>query len=211
MDRGIAIGQAAPDVSARQQALVLCVLGRIHGFAGVVARRLGVLPAFHLFFQPGIGHLALQDTRAGHQDGIILLFAQGIGLCGLGVGVLQIAAIEVEQAAVFQHAADAVMMVVMAVDLLRLLQVSEGAAAKLVIFIAMANRPAFIILFLGLALAPALGLGVHLLADLQRDQPLHVSHVNQRAGQVAMLRITLAQVLNGPRKKLQRLAVSGLA
>src|SRR5260370_4299131 len=178
MDGGIAGSQAAPDVGPRQQMMVLRVLGRLYGIARVVPRRLGVLPSLHLFLQAGVRHQALQKPGALHQDGIGCLFAQGVSLGSLSVGIFQVAAIEVEQAAIFQHAADTMMMVVMAVDLLRLLQVGECAAAVPLVLAAITMIiacPSAFIFFLNLvprlALAAALGLPIHLPAALQPASP----------------------------------------
>src|SRR5260370_39001875 len=181
MDGGIAGSQAAPDVGPRQQMMVLRVLGRLYGIARVVTRRLGVLPSLHLFLQAGVRHQALQKPGACHQDGIGFLFAQGVSLGSLSVGIFQVAATELEPAAIFQHAADTMMMVVMAVDLLRLLQGGRSAAAVPLVLAAITmasarrSAPVFIFILVPLlALAAALGLHIHLPADLQRDQALHI-------------------------------------
>ena len=70
MDRRVASREAAPNVSPRQQAMVLCVLGRFHCFTGVLARGLRMLPgmraALNFFFQFSVFHFALQKARARH-------------------------------------------------------------------------------------------------------------------------------------------------
>src|SRR5262249_58919668 len=68
-----------------------------------------------------------------------------------------------------------------------------------------------LIFILGLALTATLGFRIHLLADLQRDQPLHVGNIRERPRQVAMLRIALPKMLDRAREKLERLAVAALA
>src|SRR5438445_111154 len=116
MDRRVASREPTPNVSACQQAMVLCVLGCFHGFTRIVASGLGMLPcmcsAFNLFFQLSVLRLTLQKARAGHQDGIVYLFTQFKCLRRLGAGIIKVSYVEVKQPAVFQHAADSVMMVV---------------------------------------------------------------------------------------------------
>src|SRR5262249_1020651 len=158
-----------------------------------------MLPGFALFhpfvvFQVRVGNLALQDPCAGHQDGIVLPLAQGIGLGGFALSVLQVAAVEVEKSAVFVNAADAVVMVVMPVDGLGLLEVGEGIAAVALVFVAKASqattglRLGFGFTTTDLVLTAALGLLIDLPADLQGDESLHISDVGKGAGKVAMLR-----------------------
>src|SRR5579864_1173689 len=175
VDDGIAGGEAAPDVGAGQQVQVLGMLGGLDGFAGQVAGGMGVLPAFNLLVKPRVGHLALEQAGAGHQDGVVFFAAEIIGLGSLGPGVFQIAAVEVEQAAVLEHAADPVMMMVVGVNLLRLLEVGEGFLAVALVLIAITGggtllpRSGLVVDFAGifaLALAATFRLHVNLAADL---------------------------------------------
>src|SRR3954452_24044896 len=133
MDGRMASRESAPYVSPRQQAMVLRVLWRLYCFTGVFAGGLRMLPgmrtAFNLLFQLSVLHFALQKTCAGHQDGIVHFLAQFKRLRRLGAGIIKIANIQIKQSAVFQHAADAMMMIVVAVDFLRKIQVGESAAA----------------------------------------------------------------------------------
>src|SRR5262249_46723280 len=116
-------------------------------------------------------------------------------------------------------AADPVMMVVMAINLLRLLQVGKGLFAMAFVLVAISARRALFFVFafraalvVALAgLAATLGFQVHLPADLQRDQPLHVGDVGKRTRQVSMLRVALAKMLDGAREIFECCGVIALA
>src|SRR5690242_16129125 len=149
--------------------------------------------------------------RAGHQDGVVLFFADSVRAGGLIGCILQFAAVEIQQAAILQHAANAVMMAVMVVDFLRLVQIREGAGAEVFILLAIVCPTSACGLTRRAALAPAMALGVHLLDHLKRQQSLHIRDVSQRSREVAMVRIPSAETLNGASKEFQSLCVLSLA
>src|SRR5207302_11274421 len=143
--------------------------------------------------------------RAGHQNGIVHFLAQFKSLGSLGVSVVQITHVKVEEPAVFQHAADSVVMVMMAIDLFRPIQVGKGAAAKLLMLPQLA-----VLLPAGsgcLSALAAFSFRVNLLAYLDGHQTLHIRNVGERARQVSVLRVRLLEMLNGAGEKFQRLLI----
>jgi len=112
--------------------LVLGVFSSFHRFTRVITGSLRMFPrvriAFYLFFQLGIFHFALEQSGARHQDGIVLLLADIISLLRLRTGIIQVSTIKVQQPAVLIDAANAMMVVVVTIDLFRLVKVGKRAA-----------------------------------------------------------------------------------
>src|SRR5580765_644230 len=100
------------------------------------------------------------------------------------------------------------MVVMMAIDLFRAIQVGEGAAAKLFM---LAQLALLLSADSGCLGAPAaFSLRVNLLAHLHGHQPLHIRDVSEGARQVSVLRVRLLEMLNGAGEKFQRFLVMPL-
>ena len=194
--------QPLPDERTRQEP---AILGAPREFDGLLRRFEREMRhprgVFDLLLQLGVFDHAFEQARPGHQDVVCFLLTELVGLAGLVVGVVQIAAVEMQVAAIHADRSGAAMVGVNLVDLAGAVEMRERLRAD---FLVIAPH-------VGLG-APALrGFGVDPFTQLQGDQALDVSHVGERAGEIAMLGITLAVFLDGLGKVPQREIVASFA
>ena len=155
-------------------------------------------------------HFALQQTRARHQDGIVHFLAQLKGLRGLDAGIVQIADVKVEQPAVFQHAADSMMVIMVAIDFFRQIQIGEGAAAQLFMLpqlaVLLSARQAGVLGPCRRSLSASICLPIWTATSLCTYAML----VSVRA-RFLCCGLRLVKMLNGAGKELQRFLIMSLA
>src|SRR6185437_6550600 len=85
---------------------------------------------FYFLVQFGYLNFTLQQTGTGHEDGVICSPAQLVGLGSVSTGVIKIADIKIQKAAILHDTADAVMMFMQAVDFFCLVKICKGVAAQ---------------------------------------------------------------------------------
>ena len=130
-------------------------------------------------------------------------------LRSLIVGIIQVAHIQIEQPAIFQHAADAMMMIVVAINFFSQIKIGKSFGAK---FLMLPQQNLLLVTHGNcLRALAAFSFRINLLSHLKGHQPLHVSDVGQRPCQISVVGICFLKVLDGPREKLQGLLIMSLS